>query len=350
MPPSSAIKGIGEYARKKGTNEWVKAQHATREFEYECPCIDRHRVFPRKPSGIEGRRPFKPHFFHNAVRGSDGKLEGSCRGGGESQKHLNAKLKLRDMQGQYYFATERCTDCKKEKLENCSDGVITVEQRSECKKYRYDAFFKGEDGREVALEVLETHATTTAKIQDTLDAGKVVAEFMASEINDMEEGEQTKLDNLLVHSMVCDDCQAERERRRIAFELRLERERVEKELRLERERVEKEQRLQRERVENEQRLERERVENELRLERERVSKEQREERERFAKEQRLEKEARDMLMLFDASPSFGPSQSLCRSARFYRVKSLGYAMPKWDWVEEIFARFPELAAGKPAAA
>ena len=211
------------YARIKGGDSWVSAIHADKLHEYECWCPDRHKVCLRQPSGKEGIRHVNPHFAHFPLREGNREVMTSCRGGGESEEHMSAKIRLKEMQGKYTFALEECIVCGRKDMESCTNGEIDIEVRSEDRRWWYDACYKSADGRDIALEVKHKHATGTEKIQSTKTAGMMIAEFMASDINAMEEG--AILRNLLIRKITCDVC---KERHRIRLEQKnRERERLE---------------------------------------------------------------------------------------------------------------------------
>ena len=205
---------------------WVDASDASRDGRYTCDCPDRHPVCLKLPSGRANVEYRAPHFSHLS--------NAECRGGGESAEHKAAKHQLRKMKGQYWFVTERCPECDREKRETCANGTVSIEIRSTDDRWRYDCVYKPNAGPSIALEVFHTHATTKEKIEATRRSGMQIAEFKADEINAMEPG--AKLCNLQTVIRTCgEDCefarsQRERRKRRHAEELRAEREEIERQL------------------------------------------------------------------------------------------------------------------------
>ena len=197
------------YARDATTDEWVNAKDATRGVKYVCPCPGRCPVFLKKPSGDEGVRYVRPHFAHYPVRLDDGStIPGTCRGGGESVKHREAKQMLRENRGQYSFITYKCPECYVSTIENCSDGIITLEVRSYDGKWRYDALYTANNGEKIALEVWNKHKTTTDKIEASRVSGVKVAEFKANDILEMKPG--CVLENHSMNRSSCEQCKAKR--------------------------------------------------------------------------------------------------------------------------------------------
>ena len=244
------------YARFKDSGELVSAVHANKGVEYMCLCPDQHSVYLKRPSGKHGVRIITPHFSHFPVRhGCEEYVRhSSCRTGGESEEHMAAKFKLRDRQGEYSFALKVCTGCGKEEIEDCKNGTIQLEVASYDKKWRYDVYYQGYDGKCIALEVKHKHATSIEKIQATKDASILIAEFKSAEINQLEKG--SHLENLLVEKITCDEC---KERNELLRQERLQRQTQEKEERLESERAEMERKLEHEKEAKEQQLERDKA-------------------------------------------------------------------------------------------
>ena len=184
------------FALDSATNEWVSAATCARADRYVCWCPDKHPVFVRKPSGKEGVRAITAHFSHHA--------ESACRKGGESAEHVNAKMALQTMAGLFSFVTTRCPQCKKETVEDCGDGTVVLELRSDDRKWRYDAVYTDARGAATALEVFRSHATTDEKIQSTRSSGMRIAEFSAESILRLAEtGVGGRLDNLVVQAEIC---------------------------------------------------------------------------------------------------------------------------------------------------
>ena len=249
---------------------WVDASDASRDGRYTCDCPDRHPVCLKLPSGRANVEYRAPHFSHLS--------NAECRGGGESAEHKAAKHQLRKMKGQYWFVTERCPECDREKRETCANGTVSIEIRSTDDRWRYDCVYKPNAGPSIALEVFHTHATTKEKIEATRRSGMQIAEFKADEINAMEPG--AKLCNLQTVIRTCgEDCefarsQRERRKRRHAEELRAEREEIERQLAEEKQEEIARQLAEKKRAAEERKLASERFLAEVRLaEKKRVAKE-----------------------------------------------------------------------------
>ena len=249
---------------------WVDASDASRDGRYTCDCPDRHPVCLKLPSGRANVEYRAPHFSHLS--------NAECRGGGESAEHKAAKHQLRKMKGQYWFVTERCPECDREKRETCANGTVSIEIRSTDDRWRYDCVYKPNAGPSIALEVFHTHATTKEKIEATRRSGMQIAEFKADEINAMEPG--AKLCNLQTVIRTCgEDCefarsQRERRKRRHAEELRAEREEIARQLAEEKQEEIARQLAEKKRAAEERKLASERFLAEVRLaEKKRVAKE-----------------------------------------------------------------------------
>ena len=332
-----------------------------------CGCPDRHKVFLKRGTVKQ------PHFAHYDI--STG---GNCRGGGESQEHKDAKQRLRDMRGMYSFTTEKCPECGREAIEQCADGTVDIEVRSNDKRWWYDCVYKSTSGYHIALEVFHTHATTREKIESTRQNGMQIAEFHADEINSM--SSITRLHNLQIVRRFCSTrCKERREMRVEAERMALvyaEQERIDDEERtlMEEERKRMADRERQSRLAELEREEQERKKaKQAELDREnsrqfaQKAESDREERERLdvmmQREERDRnrkaglhidtwmplsvKEAEEALQPFDMSPYWGPAQSLNRAARVQRTRKFGHAMEGWDWVDVILAKFPDLALGRP---
>jgi hypothetical protein len=191
-------------------------------------------------------------------------------------------MALKTMAGKFSFVMSRCPECHEEIVENCGNGTVVLELRSDDKKWRYDAVYTDANGRATALEVEHSHATTDEKIQSTRSKGMRIAEFSASDVlKQAEDGKGGLLKNLVMETELCSvQCRnrvSERQNRaeRIrAQELEIERrieerkinDRLEQESRQQAERQEKETRrkAETERMENARRkAESQRRENEL---------------------------------------------------------------------------------------
>ena len=247
------------FALDRATNEWCSAATCNRVGSYVCWCPDKHSVFVRKPSGKEGVRVITAHFAH--FRAPDGKPVSVCRKGGESVEHVNAKMALKTMAGKFSFAMNRCPECCASIIENCCNGTVVLELRSDDRRWRYDAVYTDANGRATALEVYHSHATTEEKILSTRSKGMRIAEFSASNILELaENGRGGRLQNLLMESELCSlQCKNRvSERKRIRHEREREAERLREEerqrvawLEQERRRVEKQESEARQREEEE---------------------------------------------------------------------------------------------------
>jgi hypothetical protein len=189
------------------TGQWVNAVTAPkrRGVKYFCDCPDRHRMKLVKPLGL-GKRPFRDFFSHISERkNKEGKEHyHSCRGGGESLEHRTAKQMLRELQGTYSFALERCSGCKYTKMEHCVDGTIILEQISEDRKWRYDCMLQREGRNVLALEVVKSHYSTKTKIESTRRDGIDIAEFRVEDVLLLKKG--AVLENLCLKVIQCDGC------------------------------------------------------------------------------------------------------------------------------------------------
>jgi hypothetical protein len=232
------------------TKEWVSANKATKGGAYVCTCPDKHPLILRKG---EIRRP---HFAHLPVFDVDtAKDRTSCGGGGESQLHLNAKHKLRELQGQYTTVLGNCSRCGECVSTDFTDGKIEIEVRSDDNSYRYDAVYTGADGQKTALEIWHKHETGFDKVNKTREAGMKLVEFKARDVLDMKPDGMTLLKNhkpdkaaLCVDAAACtarieameaakakaaEERRMEMERQRVQRELEMERQRVQRELEME---------------------------------------------------------------------------------------------------------------------
>jgi hypothetical protein len=179
-----------EYAKDFQTGALIKASNASKQGKFVCLCPDKHAVFLRK--GLERAA----HFAHFSVE--DGR-EVTCRGGGESEEHIEAKHRLVEMQGQYKFALKKCMECGESLWEDCGgDGKLDVEVRSLDKRWRYDVLLTRSDGTQLALEVYHTHATGGTKVESSALIGVPIAEFQARDILDFQAGG-------VLHNLQCDE-------------------------------------------------------------------------------------------------------------------------------------------------
>jgi hypothetical protein len=180
-----------EYAKDSQTGALRKASDASKQGKYVCLCPDKHAVFLRK--GLERAA----HFAHYST--DEGGREVTCRGGGESEEHIEAKHRLVEMQGQFKFALKKCIECGESLWEDCGGGGrLDIEVRSLDKRWRYDTLLSRLDGTQLALEVYHTHATGGVKIESSALIGVGVAEFHARDILDLVGGG-------VLHNLQCDD-------------------------------------------------------------------------------------------------------------------------------------------------
>lgn len=185
-----------ELAKDLQTGFVVWANAGIKKRKYICMCPDAHPVCFR-----QGEKNI-PHFAHIPVRGPYGEVTHSCRSGGESDAHVMAKHKLVELQGQYSFSLKTCEVCREPVMEDCKNGTMQLEQRSDDKNWRYDVLYtRHDDGTKLALEVYHTHATGNNKIRSSMESGIVIAEFDAGEILSMHAG--TVLANKLDCSWIC---------------------------------------------------------------------------------------------------------------------------------------------------
>jgi hypothetical protein len=192
-----------ETARDSETGAFVKASDASKKSKYVCLCPDKHAVFLRK--GTER----VAHFAHYSPEGGG---EITCRGGGESEEHMEAKHRLKMMQGRFKFALKKCTECGESLWEDCQ-GELELEVRSLDKRWRYDVLLTRPDKTQLALEVYHTHASGKDKVESSALIGVPIAEFRAQDIRYLGGGG-------VLHNLQCDgkwlcgDKCADRKRRR----------------------------------------------------------------------------------------------------------------------------------------
>jgi hypothetical protein len=228
------------------TKEWVSANKATKGGAYVCTCPDKHRLILKKG---EIRRPYFSHLpVFDADRTKD---RTSCGGGGESQLHLNAKHKLRELQGQYTTVLGNCSRCGECVSTDFTDGKIEIEVRSDDNSYRYDAVYTGADGQKTALEIWHKHETGFDKVNKTREAGMKLVEFKARDVLDMKPDGMTLLKNhkpdkaaLCVDAAACtariEAMEAARAKAAEERRMEMERQRVQREIEMERQRVQRE--------------------------------------------------------------------------------------------------------------
>ena len=152
------------------------------------------------------------HFAHYSVEEGGGAVLG-CRGGGESEEHIEAKHRLVEMQGQYKFALKTCTECDENVWEECV-GKLDIEARSMDRRWRYDVLLTRSDQTQLALEVYHTHATSEEKVESSALIGVPIAEFRAQDILDLQPGGE--LHNLQCVEWICGEVCLDRKRRQEA--------------------------------------------------------------------------------------------------------------------------------------
>jgi hypothetical protein len=195
-----------EIARDSQTGALIKACDASKKSTFVCLCPDKHAVFLRK--GMERAA----HFAHYSVEEGGGAVLG-CRGGGESEEHIEAKHRLVEMQGQYKFALRTCTECYENVWEECA-GKLDIEARSMDRRWRYDVLLTRSDQTQLALEVYHTHATSEEKVESSALIGVPIAEFRAQDILDLQPG--GVLHNLQCVEWICGEACLDRKRRQEA--------------------------------------------------------------------------------------------------------------------------------------
>ena len=191
-------------------NQWVYAPSNVHDISqhYFCGCPDRHRLKFVKPTGVEGKRKFKPYFGHITAHNKrrHGVSIVSCRGGGESSEHILAKHRLRELLGKYSFVVEQCPVCKQKKYEYGLGSTMEMEIRSSDGKWRYDCMLKRDCVSVMALEIAHTHFTGVNKVESTRAIGIGIAEFLAAEVLLLEPGGQ--LTNMQIVSSQCCKCKS----------------------------------------------------------------------------------------------------------------------------------------------
>jgi hypothetical protein len=182
---------------------WVHAKNGVRNGKFFCLCPEWHRLKFVKWSGKEGVRQFESYFAH--ISESSGNSKPTCRGGGESQMHKDAKYTLVEKFGQYHFKVYECPSCKTSKIwEPKPNARLTLEEVSQDKSWRYDAMVFEDDKPVFALEVFHTHKTGDMKVEKTKKDGIEIAEFEAEDIIHAKKGQCLK--NLLCDKTLCEAC------------------------------------------------------------------------------------------------------------------------------------------------
>lgn len=169
--------------------EWIDAKQTEYQTHstYFCDCPDLHRMKLVKPSGVLGKRGFCDYFAHVGKRiktHDDADPSQTCRSGGESLIHREAKHALREMVGKYLFTTFRCLCCGDEKSVYTDDCSVTIESTSQDGKWRYDCLLWRAGVRVAALEVVHTHITGKRKADAARASGLEIAEFRAADVMD----------------------------------------------------------------------------------------------------------------------------------------------------------------------
>jgi hypothetical protein len=265
--------------------DWVNAEKTEykKNQMFWCGCLCRRRVKLRKPSGLLGKRTFRPHFSHIPNKKHADTIS-VCTSGGESSLHKMAKQILREDVGMYCFLLSYCKCCHNKVMVDSAGGKVDLEVVSSDKSWRYDCLLKI-DNLTIALEVVHTHLTSDAKVEATRKSGIEIVEFRAEDVINMKE--RCELDNIKIKTLEeCDVCtefdklrmKEERERLELINELwayeeaeRLDELRENEEARRREEEARRREEEERERLElnNESRMkaERERLEliNELRM-------------------------------------------------------------------------------------
>ena len=183
----------------------VFARESTKQGgPFRCRCGQNHLLHLSKPSGRRDKRRFEPYFAHNGRR---------CLrsgGGGESELHLEAKALLQTRHGRYYFHTQKCSTCDWRREERLVGGAVHMEHRDGVLGYRYDCYWSN-GARQMALEVLHTHACTMEKLQQVRQSGLLLAEFHAKQIKAKllrlpADGSHVLLENLQEKTVSCVSC------------------------------------------------------------------------------------------------------------------------------------------------
>ena len=152
-----------QYARNIH-GEWVCATSTQYKqgVTYFCECPDKHKMKLVKSSGDPDKRHFREYFAHitTGFKRDRHDEEITCRSGGESQEHRNAKHKLREMMGKFSYVSKKCKHCKTDTIEDCSGASIELEIQSNDKRWRYDCMLVRNGINVAALEIYHTSLTT----------------------------------------------------------------------------------------------------------------------------------------------------------------------------------------------
>jgi hypothetical protein len=182
-------------AKDVQTGFMIHANAGVKKRKYTCVCPEAHAMCLR-----QGDKNV-PHFAHIPVRGRDGDYVPSCRAGGESERHIQAKQKLVEWQGCYQFALRTCEICHAKVKEDCKNGQMKMEARSTDKRWQYDVLLTREDQSMLAMEVYNTHSTGDKKVNSSAILGVQIAEFDADAILNLNKGGW--LDNKRDASWIC---------------------------------------------------------------------------------------------------------------------------------------------------
>ena len=182
-------------AKDVQTGFMIHADAGVKKRKYTCVCPEAHAVCLR-----QGDKNVA-HFAHIPVCGRDGDFIPSCKAGGESEKHIQAKQKLVEWQGCYQFALRTCEICRTKVREDCKNGQMKMEARSTDKRWQYDVLLTREDQSMLAMEVYHTHSTGDKKVSSSAILGVQIAEFDADAILNLNKGGW--LDNKRDASWIC---------------------------------------------------------------------------------------------------------------------------------------------------
>lgn len=201
--------------------KWVNAIKTdyNEHQSFSCSCPELHKMKLVKPSGALGKRSFTDYFAHitnkmqKTIEPPDMMIM-SCRGGGESIIHSNAKHRLRECVGAYCFATSSCPGCNTKVLQYTHNCTVSMEVVSDDKRWRYDCLLQSkEEGRAlVAMEVFHTHSSGPDKIQSVRESGLEIVEFRAKEVlyklkaSTLPQGPLIQLENIKVNILQCQLC------------------------------------------------------------------------------------------------------------------------------------------------
>lgn len=162
-------------------DEERKPCSVTMHSQYTCAACSADVILRRTK---HERYNVSAFFAHK----SDSKTRGCNGGGPETQEHLRCKYYLRKYIGHYDFCVQRCPNYKQCKY---SMGFVTkptdlveIEKtmRVDSKQYRYDLLVSRRGKPVVAMEILHTHVSSIAKIEDTRRHGVALVEIKTSDI------------------------------------------------------------------------------------------------------------------------------------------------------------------------